>query len=179
MTRRKGDRKRAPVQALVDVEGPSLPVEAPLPQEAAPSAASDSATASYDGRFHEARVAERAGETDKAIALYRELLREAPNDIRARNNLGCLFEKRGDYLQALEQYEAARAIAPDNVSILLNIGGVLTMLSKFDQAERELRHAQKLDPSRPDVYTQLGIMYFKRGRYPLADVELKRAIELD
>ena len=133
----------------------------------------------FDRRFQEARALENAGDLAGAIALYHELLLERPTDIRVRNNLGCLYEKRGQPVQALEQFEAARAIDPDNVAVLLNVGGALATLGRFDVAERDLRQAEKLDPSRSDVYLQIGIMNFKRGLYDTAELELKRASDLD
>jgi len=132
-----------------------------------------------DHRFHDARQREQLGDIAGAIEIYRELLLDDPQDVRVRNNLGCLYEKRGEFQRALEQFEAARAVAPDNVGVLLNVGSALASLSRFEPAEKELRRAQKLDPSRSDVYTQLGIMYFKRGLYANAEVELKRAVELN
>src|SRR5215211_2659958 len=48
-----------------------------------------------DRRFREARTLENQNDIDGAIAVYRELLLEKPSDIRFRNNLGCLYEKRG------------------------------------------------------------------------------------
>ncbi|HEY0305479.1 MAG TPA: hypothetical protein VGC44_10905, partial [Longimicrobiales bacterium] len=90
MTRRKGDRKRAPVQALVEDAAEEPPPTGPDAEPGVDaSAAAESAHASYDRRFHGARLAERSGDIEDAIARYRELLRESPNDVRARNNLGC------------------------------------------------------------------------------------------
>src|SRR5687767_807079 len=127
------------------------------------------------------RRAREVGKTDvsAAIALYQELLRDEPDNIRARNNLGCLFDEQGQHSLALEQYEAARSLAPDNIEVLLNIGDALAALTRYDQSEREYRRAIKLDPSRPDVYLHLGILQYKRGQYPQAELELKKAIDLD
>ena len=162
---------------LAALEEPGVPAAAE--QSAATAESPTSERSAFDHRFYEARMLENDGDVDGAIAIYRELALENPADIRVRNNLGCLYEERGQGLLALEQYEAARALAPDNVAILLNVGGALVSLSRFEQAERELRRAQKLDPSRADVHTQLGTMFFKRGLYANAEIELKRAVELD
>lgn len=128
--------------------------------------------------FSKARELEAAGDTDNAIERYRELLLKDPTHIRARNNLGCLYGRKGQHLLALEQFEAARALDADNIDIILNVADALCSLSRFDQAERELRRAQKLDPARADVYVHLGILYFKRGLYAQADIELRKATDL-
>lgn len=134
---------------------------------------------SGDSRFRRARELEREGDIGGAILIYQQLLLEEPDNIKARNNLGCLYDAQGKPILALEQYETARNLAPDNIDVLINIGDALVTLTKYDQAEREYRRAQKLDPARADVYVQLGILYFKRGLYGQAEVELKKAIELD
>lgn len=158
------------------------PAESAAPGEsAAPDAAAEEAPAPpppEDGRLARARELEQQGDVEGAIALYREVLQDLPNHLKARNNLGVLFDRRGEYALALEQYEAARATDPDNVEVLLNLGAVLGALGRFEQAERELRRAQRLDPERADVHANLGILCFKRGLYAQADLELKRAIEL-
>lgn len=137
------------------------------------------AESSGESLFRQAREAERAGDTIQAIALYRQLILEEPDNIKARNNLGCLHDAAGQSLLALEQYEAARAVAPDNVDVLLNIGDTLMALGRYEAAEKDLKRAQKLDPSRADVHLHVGILYFKRGLYAQADVELRRSVEID
>ena len=66
--------------------------------------------------FRDARALEAAGDTIGAIEAYQRLLLEEPDNIRARNELGGLFERLSLYLRALEQYEAANALAPDNTA---------------------------------------------------------------
>src|SRR5688572_28976701 len=91
-------------------------IEAIEPSETVVDVQPQSAT---DRRFHEARMHEADGDLATAIAIYRDLLLDNPNDLRVRNNLGCLYEKRGDATLALEQFEAARAVDPENVAVLL------------------------------------------------------------
>lgn len=153
--------------------GGAMPADTIVP-ESAPVAV----RATGEMLFQQARDLERAGDVDGALEQYRQLLLEDPGNVRAHNNLGCLYEKKGQHLLALEQFEAARALAPDNIEIILNIADSLSFLSRFEQAERELRRAQKLDASRADVYVHLGILYYKRGLYAQADIELRKAIEL-
>ncbi len=187
--KQKNSRRTRPPQAFAaTIDQDEAVLEEPVEHELAPAETEDVKASeafvtpqqsAFDRRFHEARVLENDGDAAGAIALYRELMLENPGDIRVRNNLGCLYEKRGQPVQALEQFEAARTLDPDNVAVLLNIGGALASLGRFELAERDLRQAQKLDPSRSDVYLQIGIMYFKRGLYDSAEAELKHASDLD
>ena len=46
---------------------------------------------------------------DEAVALYKEVARDDPLNVKARNNLGVLYDELGHHELALEQFEAARA----------------------------------------------------------------------
>ena len=181
MERRKR-RSRANAEALgleVAIGADAAPVHAGASPEAVlPMSAQPAVHEAGELLFNQARELENAGDLDAATEVYRQLLLEDPAHVRARNNLGCLYEKNGRHVQALEQFEAARSHAPDNIDIIVNIADSLCSLSRFDQAERELRRAQKLDASRADVYLHLGIVYFKRGLYAQADAELRKATDL-
>ena len=173
---------RTPVAALtadpVGSDSPADDAKEELP-EVPVVAGVAAAEPSGDSRFRRARELEREGDIAGAILIYQQLLLEEPDNIKARNNLGCLYDAQGKPILALEQYETARNLAPDNIDVLINIGDALVTLTKYDQAEREYRRAQKLDPARADVYAQLGILYYKRGLYSQAEVELQKAIDLD
>src|SRR5262245_54685320 len=128
--------------------------------------------------FRRARDLERAGDLGAAHDLYQRVLLEDPGNLRARNNLGCLYDAQGRYTLALDQFEAAHALAPENLDVILNLGDALVALSRYDEGEREYRNAQRLDPARADSYVHLGALFFKRGLYAQSDEELKKAIEL-
>jgi Flp pilus assembly protein TadD len=145
------------------------PVEKPVE---APAAAPMDPLARAKALVGEGRVAE-------AIALYREIISDDPNSLKARNNLGLLYEGTGQHERALEQFESARAIEPDNPAVMSNVAGALLNLGRFDDAERELRRAMKLDMERVDVRANLGILYYRRGQYALAENELRWVCERD
>jgi tetratricopeptide (TPR) repeat protein len=119
------------------------------------------------------------GRIEEAIAVYREIVADDPSSLKARNNLGLLYEGMGQHARALEQLESARAIEPENVAVLSNLAGTLLSLGRFDDAEREIRRAMKLDMESVDVRANLGILYFRRGQYALAENELKWVCEQD
>jgi tetratricopeptide (TPR) repeat protein len=126
-----------------------------------------------------ARDLVREGRIDEAIALYCDIITDHPNNLKARNNLGLLYDGLGQHERALEQFESARAIDPDNVSVISNLGGALIGMGRFEEAERELRRAMKLDLENVDVRANLGILYFRRGQYVQAENELRLVCEKD
>jgi Tfp pilus assembly protein PilF len=155
-----------------DVLSPPL-AEASLPSQA------QAASSGLELRMEQAWELEKAGQVDRAMALFRTILVRHPDNLAATYALGTLYEKVGDHLAALELYEKAKRLDPENMEVLLNHANALVVLGRFDLAEKELRRAAKFEPNRPEIYTMLGIVQYRRGLYAQADHELRRAIELD
>jgi Flp pilus assembly protein TadD len=130
-------------------------------------------------RLGRARDMVREGKIEDAMELYREIVSDHPQSLKARNNLGVLYDELGQHEQALEQFEIARGLFPDNVEVLSNMGAALVGLSRFEDAERELKRAQKIDPESVEVRANLGILYHRRGLYAQAENELRWVCERD
>lgn len=128
-------------------------------------------------RLGRAKDLVRDGRIDEAIALYRDILVQNPANLKARNNLGVLYDELGRLELALEQFEAAELIEPENVELLNNHGSVLGAMGRYDDAEELLRRAQRLDPEDVSVRASIGILYFRRGVYTMAEEELSWVCE--
>lgn len=126
----------------------------------------------------QARELEQAGQVDRAMNLFREILRRDPDNLEAHFGLGSLYEKIGQHLQALEQFEMAKRVDPENVDAAVRHAKAMATLGRYDAAERDLRRAARIDPNRPEVFTTLGMIGVRRGLYEQAEQDLKRAIEL-
>lgn len=112
------------------------------------------------------------GRIHEAIELYLGILTVNSSNLKARNNLGVLFDELKQFDAALEHFEAAERLAPDNVEILANYASTLTSLAKYEQAEEMLRRAQRLGPEDVRARLGIGILYFRRGLYEQAEQEL-------
>ena len=119
----------------------------------------------------------RDGRIEEAIASNRDILIQNPVDLKARNNLGVLYDELGLLELALEQFEAAELIEPENVEILNNYGSVLGEMGRYDEAEELLRRAQRFGPEDVSVRASLGILHFRRGVYVMAEAELSWVCE--
>src|SRR3954469_16292693 len=67
--------------------------------------------------FAIARDHAEKNELPAAIAAYRQLPTKFPANVRARNNLALLLEKKGDVDGALQELNSALETEPDNVSV--------------------------------------------------------------
>jgi len=121
----------------------------------------------------------RDGRIADAIALYRDVLRQNLANLKARNNLGVLYDELGELDLALEQFEAAELIEPENVELLNNHGSVLGAMGRYDEAGELLRRAQRLNPDDISVRASMGILHYRRGVYALAEADLGWVCEQD
>jgi Flp pilus assembly protein TadD len=160
-------------------EGGRRKTATPGTREEAASTGTPSPLPPATGALNRARELARAGKTQEAIQVYGAIVAENPLHIKARNNLGVLYDEIGAHELALEQFEAARQLDSDNVEILTNLGASLGALGRFDDAEREFRKALKINPENVDLRANLGILFFRRGLYGQAEVELRWVCERD
>lgn len=119
------------------------------------------------------------GSFEEAVGVYRQLLALEPNNLRAHNNLGVLYDRLGDFEQALTEYRAAEQLDPDDVRLQCNIAAVLASLGRYREAEEKLAAALHSDPKNADARENLGLVYFKKGLYVDAAEELRLAAEID
>ena len=161
--------------------GPATPGPAATP--GGPTATEDTLVPSRDHAAAGVRPAgeplERAKELVKkgrvyeAIDLYLGILTVNPSNLKARNNLGVLFDELKQYETALEHFAAAERLSPENVGVLTNFASTLTSLTRYDEADALLRRAQKLDADDVQVRLAVGVLLFRRGLYAQAETELR------
>lgn len=89
------------------------------------------------------------GQFDKAIAEWKKLLTDSPNDGSIHNNIGDLHIKRNAVTEAIEAYLLA--------------GGAFHASGSALKAIAVYKKILKLDPSRYSVYQQLGDLNAERG----------------
>lgn len=126
----------------------------------------------WEQKMSWAKERAREGRRAEAEELYRELLQENPDSVRARNNLGILLDENGDHQGAVAELSIARQLNPRNGEVLGNLGAALGAMGRYVEAEEALRAAHRLDPSNHEIRANLGILYFRKGLYQQAEAEL-------
>ena len=119
------------------------------------------------------------GQIGNAIELYRDILADSPRNVKARNNLGVLYDELGHPELALEQFEAAEGIDPQNIEVLTNYGSALAVLARYGEAEQLLLRALAIEPDSVVARASVGILNFRRGAYVAAELELRWVCEQD
>lgn len=181
---READEERSP--SSEDAPGADEPERAP---ETAPEAGSAStsetgedpepseATEPDDRDLARARELVREGRVEEAIQRYQRIIERNPKHLKARHNLGVLYDETGAHDRAVDQLEAALAVEPENIGVLTNLGTALASEGHFEEAERILRRAQRIAPEDTEVRAALGILFYRRGLYVQAEAELRWVCE--
>lgn len=115
------------------------------------------------------------GNTDAAIENYETLLKAAPENVTALNNLAWLLRER-DTDRALALVEKARAQAPDSGAVQDTLGVVLYFGNKLDESARVLRELTERYPEQPALRFHLARTLHAMGDDAGAKQHLDRAL---
>ena len=115
-------------------------------------------------RFLAAVQAEEAGEKNRAIDLYEEILKVAPEYAAAYINLGTLLFHQRNFSLAEELYRRATEVDPAYVLAFFDLGNVLDELQRPDESIAAYRQAVSLSPRYADAHYNLALAYERKGR---------------
>lgn len=101
----------------------------------------------------QARAAEQAGKTAEAIRLYREYLREHPNEFVALYNLGTLLIRAGQPREALQPLKHAQEVAPNRFEPSMAIANAHLLLNEPFAALDTLRSAETSGANMPEYWS--------------------------
>jgi tetratricopeptide (TPR) repeat protein len=125
----------------------------------------DSQQASPQALYDQAGRALDAGKTAVAIRLYEELLRQVPDSVEARTNLGAALAQEGRYDEAVQQYRRALSRDPQNETVLLNLALAFYKRGDFSQARSELDTLHKLHPDNQQAFLLLADCDLRLGKF--------------
>jgi len=115
------------------------------------------------------------GDTEGAIAHYRDAIRLDPNFGAAHNNLAATFAKAGRLEDAIAQYVEAIRLSPLRAEPHWNLGGVLQAAGRLQEAVPHLRAAVFFNPQAEMRY-RLAIAYAQAGQAGEAQIELEQVL---
>ena len=113
--------------------------------------------------FREAIAAQQRGDDALAIRKYQDILKQYPNSIEVRANLGAALVKLERYDEAIEQYRAALA-AKDNADLRLNLALAYYKKNAWRDAEQQLNKLRAAQPGDARVGTLLADCYAHLGQ---------------
>ena len=115
-------------------------------------------------RFLAAVQAEEAGEKQRAIDLYEEIVELDPEYAAAYINLGTIYFHLRQFGRAEELYRRATEADPSYVLAFFDLGNVLDELERLDESIAAYRQAVKLTPRYADAHYNLALAFERQGQ---------------
>ncbi|HEX5352487.1 MAG TPA: tetratricopeptide repeat protein [Rhodanobacteraceae bacterium] len=129
----------------------------------------------YDRGVEEAN----AGNTDPALADFRKVLAQNPDNVDAMNALGfTLADANRDLPEATKLLRRALAAKPDAAAVMDSWGWLQYRLGNLDQAKAYLERAWGRQPD-PDIGAHLGEVLWKLGQHRRARAVFGKVRTLD
>lgn len=112
-----------------------------------------------------------SGKNELAIDQYQQILKHAPHNLIALNNLATLYQKGNNKL-SLAFAEQAYKIRPESPSIVDTYGMSLLQFGNPRQAVEVLKKGVQQSPERTDVRYHLAVALTRSGNHKAAQKEL-------
>lgn len=109
--------------------------------------------------FARALAAQQAGEPERAMALWKDVIAAAPTEAAPHTNLGILYRATGRLSEAIAEYDAAIRLDPTDAAAFHNLGVAYRARGVWADAERAYLRALELRPDQAQTHYNLGILY--------------------
>lgn len=125
----------------------------------------------------EADTRYKAGDVNKAVTLYKQVLSLDPKNVPAFVNLGAIYSLMPDKTSdAIVVMECARNLDPANHTVHLNLAALYTQQQNFAKAEAVLEDLRRHDPQAPGLHYTLGCVYFYQGKMDPAIEQFEKEV---
>lgn len=139
-------------------------------------AESGPATARNRFRGELAALLVQRGQWERAVTLWRQVLRERPNDAWAHLELGRLLEQRGEAAGALHEYRTASAVGGEDWSLHWTVARALRDGGYLREAMTSYEVARRLRPTDGDLGAELGDLYARIGLWDQAIAQYRQVL---
>ncbi|MDB3929899.1 tetratricopeptide repeat protein [Paracoccaceae bacterium] len=116
---------------------------------------------------------------DAAVANYQNVLRLDPQNTDARNNIGMVAYKNGDFDAAVEQYQKTTQLEPGFADGHYNLGNALRKKNNLSQAIKSFKNAIKIKPYDTEILTNYGHTLQTYGAFLEATEYYKKALKIN
>jgi tetratricopeptide (TPR) repeat protein len=127
-------------------------------------------------RYFLATVRQAAGQKDKALELFQQVLEADIGLYMAHVQRANIYESDRRYAEALEERQRAINANPDDPSLLTDLGVTLGKSGKWQEAEETLKQAAEANPRDPRPYFWMGLCQVEQGKSAEAKASLTRFV---
>lgn len=118
----------------------------------------------------------RSGELREAEILYRQVLRERPDDYRVHHLLGGVLHALGRP-ESLKSIDRAIELSPRLATLYQDRGVILVALRRMEEACDSFAHAVELEPEKLEARSQYAQALDLTGQHAKAIVQLRQIIK--
>jgi Flp pilus assembly protein TadD len=122
-----------------------------------------------------AHALESQGESQQAINMYLDVVKQDPRRAEAYHRLAVLHDKIGDVKEARMYYQIAVKKDPKNAELYCDYGYSYYLQRDWSKAENNLRHAIALNKQCTRAHTNLGLVLARSNRSKEALMEFTKA----
>ncbi len=112
-------------------------------------------------------------------SLFVATARTAPSDFKTHNNMGWVYQKRGDYQNAIKSFKRAITINPYYVDGTNNLALAYILVHDYSHALFYLKKTIDLNPKYTSAYATIGAILIDQKKYSEAEAYFKKSLEID
>jgi len=116
---------------------------------------------------------------ERKLEILSARIASAPNDVKAINRRGVLYEKLGQYEKAVADYSRAITLVPDASNYYFNRGNALSAIKKYTNAIADYDSAIQLNAKDSDYFANRGLAEKELKHFDKAIENYNAAIWLD
>ena len=121
----------------------------------------------------------KAGEDEKAIPYYQQIITCYPHYIDAMNNLGAIFRRLKRYDESIAILKKAKSEGRDSGSVNYNLGFTYKEMKKYEEAIDSFELVIAENPDDVLAYNHLGSIYYAQKNYDKSISSFKRGLQVD
>lgn len=121
---------------------------------------------------------QRFGAFVQAEQLYRQILRQQPDDADAWSRLGEVCHALGKHEEAVHAYQQALQLRPGQARVLNNLGILLMEQGRLDESIACYREALRVQPDSAETHNNLGLALMEQEQLEEAIANYKEALRL-
>lgn len=94
----------------------------------------------------------------KAVEVFKTILQENPDEIRALQSLGQIFLEMNNLPEALKVYQALEKVIPEDIATQLRLGLLFYEMKNYDEATERFQKILEANPNSDRIQYYLGVV---------------------
>ena len=103
----------------------------------------------------------------------------SPSGPNIHNNIGAIYQQKGDLQKAIEEFSLAIQINPGYADAYHNLANTYQQAGMLQEAVDSYKKAIEINPNLWQSHQNLAAIYYNQGWYDLSLGEIKKALEIN